>query len=341
MLYEYWKGHLSGNALQFYEEMMREFSRGKERVMLQGLSPEDCIKTYSYFQCDHPELFYLTHMGDLSSTFGGNWVFTSKSIYSAAEITKRKQRLAECVKQIERGLPMRASELEREAAVIDLLLDTVTYQINNTYNQDASSALYAGKAQCSGISQAVKYLCDQLSLKCICVTGQGNKDGKSFPHAWNIIYIGGVPYHLDVTYMVGANQKGARPYTYIDLNLSDKQAHTLYRWNDSLTPPCTQAFTVPQGAPSYIKERIHLMSEVYSVSENAIIVSSLYAFRKLFLEALEQPHNTMSFVSQIKCDNDGELMHIIAQACRQCFAQKGKSYSMNISISRNMVTLTW
>jgi hypothetical protein len=341
MLYEYWKGHLSGNALQFYEGMMREFSCGKDRVMLQGLSPEDCIKTYTYFQCDHPELFYLTHKGELSSTFGGKWVFTSKSTYSAAEVAKRKQRLAECVKQIERGLPVRASELDREAVIIDLLLDNVTYQINEVYNQDASSALYAGKAQCSGISQAVKYLCDQLSLKCICVTGEGSKDGKSYPHAWNIIYIGGVPYHLDVTYMVGANQKGARPYTYLNLNLSDKQAHTLYRWNDSLTPPCTQAFTVPQGAPSYLKERIQLSPDVYSASENAMAVSSLYAFRKLFLEALEQPHNTVKFISQIKCDSDDELMRILSQAIRQCFAQKGKTYRVNITIGGNMVTLVW
>lgn len=55
------------------------------------------------------------------------------------------------------------------------------------------------KAQCEGIAKAVKVLLNAVDVKCIVVMGDSVKNGRSVPHAWNIVDIGADPYQLDVT----------------------------------------------------------------------------------------------------------------------------------------------
>lgn len=341
MVYEYWKTKLNGEALNLYRDMLTEFGAGGERVHARNLSPEEIREVYLYLKNDHPELFQLTCSPQLfSDGRGGEYIFVSQSIYSRGEIAKRRSVLENKVTELKNRLPRGASDFEKELAVAELIIDTVDYRIDNRHGQDASSVLFAGKAQCSGIAHSVKYLCDNLAVNCITLVGTGRAAQINGSHSWNIVYIGGAPYHLDLTFNIGANKRGVKPYRYPYFNLTDRQVSSSHGWDAGTVPACAKEFKQPAVTGGGVPD-ITPNSNAYRNSSGAVIISSLYDFRRSFLTELDKPHNEFTFLSQIKCDDDDELMNILSQACRQCFSQKGKRYPVNIAISDKLVTLSW
>lgn len=340
MIYEYWKTKLNARERQFYDGLLASFSSGRDSTAVKGLSNEEIQRTYAYFKCDHPEMFFISNVPMLARRSFSEISFVSKSIYSSFELGKRERALSEAVAEVESMLPYGADEARKEFAVTEYIVDRVQYAIDNTKNQDASSVLYAGKAQCSGIACAVKYLLDNLGVRCLTVMGEIRTDKAAGPHSWNIVYIDGVPYHLDVTSIVGSNKRGNKPYRFTHFNLSDRQL-TTHVWDKSATPECGKEFSAPDSIKSDQSAKISLYGSAYENSGSALIISSLYEFRRKFSEELEKTHNEFSFMSKIKCDDDNELMKIISDACRQCFNQKKVSYATRINISGGMVTLIW
>ena len=59
------------------------------------------------------------------------------------------------------------------------------------------------KAVCEGIAKSFQLLCSAFEIKCRVVLGKAGTGGeteKQDYHAWNVVTIGGVPYHVDVTW---------------------------------------------------------------------------------------------------------------------------------------------
>lgn len=340
MIFEYWRTKLNAREMQFYDDLYSAFLSGRNSAVVRGLSREAVTRVYSYFKCDHPELFFISNAPVMSARMFSDVSFVSRSIYPPAEVRRRESALKEAVAEVESMLPYGADECQKEFAVTEYIVDRVQYAIDNTRNQDASSVLYAGKAQCSGISCAVKYLLDNLGVKCISVMGDLRTEKGAGPHTWNIVFIGGTPYHLDVTSIIGSNKRGVKPYRFNYFNLTDKQVAS-YSWDRASAPRCDKNFVPPQSIKSNPSATVTLTSSAYENSGNALIIPSLYEFRRAFSAELNKAHNEFIFMSKIKCDDDNELMKIIAGACRQCFTQKGISYAVRISISEGMVTITW
>ena len=66
---------------------------------------------------------------------------------------------------------------------------------------------------------AIGAVMDNPNLIAACVVGDGEADGKTEPHMWNVVEIDGKNYHLDVT--------------WDDLSLDDKVAHFYFNVTDS------------------------------------------------------------------------------------------------------------
>ena len=73
------------------------------------------------------------------------------------------------------------------------LLQQTTYRSDGSAN--VYSALCLGAANSEGIALAYSLLCEQSGITCQLV--KGTLDGE--PHCWNIITLGDVSWHLDVT----------------------------------------------------------------------------------------------------------------------------------------------
>ena len=88
------------------------------------------------------------------------------------------------------------SEAEKALLVHDRLALRCNYDKSLTHDNkfDMYGALVDGYAVCEGYTKAYMYLLDKLGIKSkIC-------SSETLIHSWNIVWIDGVPYHVDVTW---------------------------------------------------------------------------------------------------------------------------------------------
>ena len=89
------------------------------------------------------------------------------------------------------------SEVEKALLIHDRLALTCSYgkPADTNYSaHTAYSAIVLKKAVCQGYALAYQYLLNLVGIKSEYVSS------KYLDHGWNLVYIGGVPYHVDVTW---------------------------------------------------------------------------------------------------------------------------------------------
>lgn len=252
MIYEHWKGRLNAAQQKAYEDVLLGVTRRQERIPVRGVHPQELSLIHKAVYYDHPELFYMTHAPSVQQSVGFMGVsvtFICKSIFSASVIASYQKKIEAVKASLTPLLASAASEYEKEIIVCNHILRTVTYHIDNTLNQNAGTALVQGRAQCSGIAKAVKLLFDWIGIKSLIIDGEATdpSSGQRGPHAWNLVCIDGVWYHLDVTSMLGANMQKTEPFQYLYLNQTDAQMHAYHVWQPVGYPPCVTEFSAPKG----------------------------------------------------------------------------------------------
>ncbi len=147
------------------------------------------------------------------------------------------------------------TELEKEIALHDYVVTHVKYDkvnfINDTLPPDtheAYGALINGSAVCDGYAEALQLLLNAVGIECIKVRGEADfltgslsttrKDGTKWGHAWNMVKINGVYYHVDPTANDDDLDDGGYLISYFHFNLSDKQLGVEYKWDREAYPAC-------------------------------------------------------------------------------------------------------
>ena len=90
-------------------------------------------------------------------------------------------------------------------------------------------------AVCDGISKTVKLVLNCLNIPCIVVAGQSAFEEDNGSHAWNIVKIGQIAYHLDMTWDINLSRKGDISYEYF--LISDREAARDHEWKRNV-PVC-------------------------------------------------------------------------------------------------------
>lgn len=93
-----------------------------------------------------------------------------------------------------------ASNEEKVKQITKLLVKRISYNSNFDtevleHNQSIASALFDRNTVCEGYGKTFKYLCDKLSIPCICV--EGTLNGAN--HLWNKVQLDGNWYNIDLT----------------------------------------------------------------------------------------------------------------------------------------------
>ncbi len=105
-----------------------------------------------------------------------------------------------------------SSQYEKIKFFAEYLCDNVTYdqaaaasgEGDNCWN--AYGALINGSCVCEGYAEAFKLLCDAVSVPCILAVSSN--------HEWNLVYMDGIWYTVDVTWMDGYRQNGKYDYDW-------------------------------------------------------------------------------------------------------------------------------
>lgn len=96
-------------------------------------------------------------------------------------------------------------EVEKALLIHDRLALSCEYDYNYTANRyNIYGALALGTSVCEGYAEAYDYLLDQVGIESyLC-------QSSALYHAWNIVYINDIPYHVDVTWDDIAWETGER-----------------------------------------------------------------------------------------------------------------------------------
>jgi hypothetical protein len=169
---------------------------------------------------DCPELFYASTFQ--YSFYEDSTLLKIKPVYLFEKNKIREHQLAMTarVEKLTRVVKDK-NDLEKEQYIHDFICENVTYdKLKKQYSHEILGPLGQGVGVCEGIAKSVKMLCDQLSIPCIIAISENNPQKLiKYRHAWNVIQINGVWYHLDATF---DNTLGKKEIRYDYFNLDDK-----------------------------------------------------------------------------------------------------------------------
>ena len=145
MNFEYHKSKLSSKCQKLYQQMYIIFSALRPQVGCKGYLPNEINNVYTAVMDDHPELFYMSYAPRIEqkfSFFGSEISLSMSNTYPNNEIQQMRLKIHQILDSIERAVSTFTDDESKERYVCEYLLSRVTYEINNTYNQNAASPLF-------------------------------------------------------------------------------------------------------------------------------------------------------------------------------------------------------
>ena len=169
---------------------------------------------------DCPEIFYASTFH--YSFYEDSTLVKIKPVYLFEKNKIREHQIAMSsrVEKLAR-VAKEKTDWEKEQYIHDFICENVTYdKLKKQYSHEILGPLGQGVGVCEGIAKSVKILCDKLSIPCIVAISENNPEKQiKYRHAWNVIQINGVWYHLDATF---DNSLGKKEVRYDYFNLDDK-----------------------------------------------------------------------------------------------------------------------
>lgn len=237
----YYYENLTSAQQDCYELLLDGFRAHAEEVT--GLSEDsaDVFPAVSAVYFDHPELPWLQNGGGrlIYGTGTGTYVPEYKADNEEGHLyAAQADAVADSFLM---SVDMNASDYAKVRAVFDYLVDTIDYDGGDENCRDIYGALVERKAVCAGYAAAAKYLLDRLDVPCMIVTGD-TLEGE--PHAWNVVWVDGVPYHMDATWGDPSFDgepapDGYRNYHYLLMTTEEIHRQRIIDENVCPVPLCT------------------------------------------------------------------------------------------------------
>ncbi len=348
-VFEYHRGKLNKRYDSLYADIFHAVKNRQETLDVTGFDYDTVAECYNAVSYDHAELFYLSHQCNAQvsrSLRGSRITLMFDYIYTEQEVINITRKIAPIVRQT-KGI----NQEDTENKIVGLIVKNTVYEVDITYNQNMASALCFGKAQCSGIAKAVKYLCDCNNIRCIFVNGSIKASGGG-PHAWNIIEINGNYYHLDVTTILASNPAGAAKLFKPCFNWNDNQMLATHGWDSRNFPACLKTFSQPaQGdTAAHMPERQARAGYTPPPKPNGQIpqgnrygqgvkkITTLMQLRAYVEEQLKAQKREIVFTLTLGSSPE-EKMKLIANAVKMVTAKLHMSGNINIEITGEVGTV--
>lgn len=201
------------------------------KVGLESLAPSfrvprlehrELADVYFLLRLDYPMIFYSVSFRYKFYEESGYVEMIPEYLFQKSKILEHQKALEARVKKLAR-MAEHLNEKEKELYVHDFICQNIHYdKLKKPYSHEIIGPLGHGVGVCEGIAKSVKILCDALGVWCVIAISEANPEKKiKYRHAWNIVKIGGVYYHLDATFdnTLGRGEMVRHDY----FNLSDKQ----------------------------------------------------------------------------------------------------------------------
>ncbi len=351
---EYWRARLSPADQKTYDLIRAGLAAHRDRTAIPNFlgDPNGIVRIYEAIWADHPEIYWQTFAPSLSQTsssfgglFGGGGAprveLVHPTLYHAKETVPINTAIRNALTELDR---MKGEgRLEQIIGAILYLAKHVTYEIDNEKNQNAASALYYGRAQCTGYAKAFKLMMDHVGVPCIMVSGTAQtREGdpsSAGPHAWNLVELDGACYHVDTTSLAGGCSDREDVLASVFFLGSDGDLMGSHVWDRGLVPAC------PKHSPHRAPKRVSAPGATQSMPitpDDASVaqISSLYELRMLLGKEFSSEQTcTFSFRMNMSMPQEKLYPHVqssIQAALNQC----KKSSSVQITRQGGLYTLT-
>lgn len=210
ILYYPYYGILTADEQILYEQLYENILKYNTDIYLKITTSADALaKVFEAVYNDHPEIFWLDTSYQYGYYSSGEVAKVILSFNETAQyIEQAKAQFDRAAEKIIQGAREFDNAFDKERYVHDTLNELTDYNETAPLNQSAYSALVGCSSVCAGYSRAFQYLMQQLGIPCYYCVGYANGE-----HAWNIVYIDGVYYNVDVSWDDGA----ANPYEYFNM----------------------------------------------------------------------------------------------------------------------------
>lgn len=193
---QYYYGVLTEEEQQVYGEV---YTSMLEQTDFSRVSTTDDAligKIMEYVLLDNPELFYVESLQTQLTSVGELSMMRVKATQNMSKV-KQKTALVQ-IEEWEQNclspLSEEMSDYEKALYIYEYVVGNISYVEDAPYNQSLYSAVL-GESVCRGYANAFKYLCDEINIPCMIVSGTLEGQG----HAWNIVYLDGQWSHVDCT----------------------------------------------------------------------------------------------------------------------------------------------
>ncbi len=171
-------------------------------------------ETMTCFYGDHPELFWLQTAYRYGVNSSG--VITKIQLKYGISMENIEQSKIIYDTQINRIVALTEGiddPIEKERIIHDSICGMNTYTPDCELSQSAYSALTSGSTVCAGYARAFQLACIKAGIPCYYMMGQS----KGESHAWNVVYIGGQYYNVDLTWDDSIGEiRGMNTYVYFN-----------------------------------------------------------------------------------------------------------------------------
>lgn len=218
----------------YYYSKMNKLQQSAYRAMKTGLvslapsfpvpkmSGQELTDLFFKLRLDYPEIFYAVGFRYQYYQDSVNVELIPEYLFEKGKIKEHQKALAARIAKLARPAQM-LPELEKELYIHDFICGNVRYdKLKKPYSHEIIGPLGQGVGVCEGIAKTVKVLCDTLGIWCIIAVSDSNPvKNIKYRHAWNVVRIGGVFYHLDATFDNSLGRGDIIRHDYF--NLEDKQ----------------------------------------------------------------------------------------------------------------------
>ena len=220
-------------AYRYYEEKLPPCDRDAYRALLRGLSSYErqfsaprldtsrLGEIFSMVKLDRPLVFGVERLSftyfDSSANVTVKPVYTMKKQEYMNTLEIVRKRVKKILAPAE-GM----SVFEKEKYIHDYIVKNVRYdRLTKGYSHEVTGPLCHGIGVCEGMAKTFKLLCDESGIDSLVCTGIGvppdvSTGKKSERHAWNVVFLSGVPYGVDVTFDASLSRDTVR-YDYFNV----------------------------------------------------------------------------------------------------------------------------
>ncbi len=215
----YYYSHMNKQQQAVYHAMKTGIQSLAPSFPCPRMEGKELTDVFLKLRLDCPEIFFVSGFHFRYYPDSANVELSPEYLFDKNKIKDHQKAMKARVEKLVRPA-VTMTELEKEQYVHDFNCQNVRYdKLKKSYSHEILGPLGQGVGVCEGIAKTVKILCDQLGIWCIVVISEANPEKNiKYRHAWNIVKIGGIYYHLDATFDNTLSHMGPIRYDYFNLD---------------------------------------------------------------------------------------------------------------------------